>query len=415
MSVKITDIKTIMTAPEGINLLVVKVLTSEPGLYGLGCATFAYRHLSVAHVIENYLNPLLVGRDVENIEQLWQLMHQNAYWRSGPIENNAVSGVDMALWDIKGKMAKMPLYQLLGGKCREGVRVYRHVEGNDASEIAEKILAYKEQGVTCIRCQRGGYGGAGYNGAPASAPVGSPDGVYLDQRRYLRDTVKLFADIRDKIGFSVDLCHDVHERINPADAIKLAKELEPASLFFLEDVVPPDQAEWLRMIRAQSTIPIAQGELFNKPADWQTLIQDRLINYIRVHLSQIGGITPARKLQVFAEAYGIQTAWHGPGDMSPVGHAANIHLDLSAPNFGIQEWSGTQPPNFILQELHGPRDALLDVFPGMPECRNGYVYANDKPGLGIDINEYEAEKYPCKNEITLWTQTRRLDGTLQVP
>lgn len=415
MSVKIRDIKVICTAPEGINLLVVRVETTDAGLYGLGCATFAYRHLAVKCLIEEYLKPLLVGRDVEGIEELWHLMHHNAYWRNGPIENNAISGVDMALWDIKGKMANMPLYQLFGGKCREGVPIYRHADGKDVNEICENIAKYQEQGITHIRCQSGGYGGGGYGKAPSNAPIGAPDGVYLDSNKYMRDTVKLFSDIRNKIGFEIELCHDVHERIRPIEAISFAKELEQFKLFFLEDAIPLEQGEWIRQLRAQTSIPLAQGELFNNPYEWRYLISERLIDYIRVHISQIGGITAARKLQIFAEQFGVKTAWHGPGDMSPLAHAANIHLDLSSHNFGVQEWSGTEPPNFVIQELKGPKEALLEVFPGLPEYKNGYVYVNDKPGLGVDIDEEEAKKYPCENKVTLWTQTRLIDGTLQTP
>ena len=167
MSVKIRDIRVICTAPEGINLVVVKIETNQPGLYGLGCATFAYRHLTVKHLIEEYMKPLLVGRPVENIEETWQLMHQNGYWRNGPIENNAISGIDMALWDIKGKMAGMPLYELFGGKVREGIPVYRHVDGRDINEICENIQMYQEMGITHLRCQCGGYGGLPYGQTPA--------------------------------------------------------------------------------------------------------------------------------------------------------------------------------------------------------------------------------------------------------
>ena len=415
MSTIIEDIKVILTAPEGINLVVVKVETNQDGLYGLGCATFAYRHMAVKCLIEEYLKPLLIGRCAENIEELWQLMHQNAYWRNGPIENNAISGVDMALWDIKGKMASMPLYQLFGGKCRAGVPIYRHADGRDLNELCENIQRYKEQGITHIRCQGGGYGGGSYGNAPVYSPKGALEGIYLDSKQYMRDTIKLFDSIRGKIGFDLALCHDVHERLKPIEAIKFACELEPYELFFLEDAIPLEEGEWIRQLRAKTTIPLAQGELFNHPYEWKSLITERLIDYIRVHISQIGGITPARKLQIFAEQFGVRTAWHGPGDMSPLGHAANIHIDLAAPNFGVQEWSGTEPPNFIIQELKGPRNALLDVFPGLPEYENGYVYANDKPGLGVDIDEAEAAKYPCESTVTTWTQTRRIDGALQTP
>jgi len=415
MVIKIRDVKVILTAPEGINLVVVKVETTEPGLVGYGCATFAYRHIAVKCLIEEYIKPLVVGQDVQKIEQLWHIMHNNAYWRNGPIENNAISGIDMALWDIKGKLANMPLYQLFGGKVREGVPIYRHADGRDINELCENIIKYKEQGITNIRCQCGGYGGGSYGDAPATAPVGAPKGVYLDNAKYMRDTIKLFEDIRSKIGYDIGLCHDVHERIRPIDAIRFAKELEKYDLFFLEDAIPLEQGEWYRQLRAQTSIPLAQGELFNNPYEWRYLITERLIDYIRVHISQIGGITAARKLQIFAEQFGVKTAWHGPGDMSPFAHAANIHIDLAAHNLGIQEWSGTEPPNFVIQELKGPREALLDVFPGLPEYRQGYVYANDKPGLGIDFNEKEAAKYPCENTVTTWTQTRLRDGTPQTP
>ena len=415
MSTRITDIKVVATAPEGINLLVVKVETNQPGLVGLGCATFAYRHLAVQCLIEQYLRPLLIGRDADAIEELWQLMHQNAYWRNGPIENNAISGIDMALWDILAKRAGMPLYQLFGGKVREGVPIYRHADGADLSELCDNIQKYREQGITHIRCQSGGYGGGRYGKAPAHAPEGSLDGIYLDPRKYMRETQKMFDGIRSKIGFELALCHDVHERLKPVDAIRFACALEPFDLFFLEDALSIEDGEWFRHLRAKSNIPLAQGELFNHPLEWKTLISERLIDFIRVHLSQIGGITPARKLQVFAEQYGVRTAWHGPGDMTPLAHAANIHLDLSARNFGLQEWSGTEPPNFVIQELKGPRDALLDVFPGLPEFRRGHVYANDKPGLGVELDEAEAAKYPCDSGVTTWTQTRLADGSLQVP
>lgn len=415
MPVIITNVRAILTAPEGINLVVVRIDTSQPGLHGLGCATFAYRALAVRCLVEDYLRPLLIGRDAEAIEEIWQLVHQNAYWRNGPIENNAMSGVDMALWDIKGKLANMPLYQLFGGKVRSGVPVYRHAEGRDADELCDKIEEFRSQGITHVRCQSGGYGGGKFGDAPQGAPEGALPGIYLDPRGYMRATVAMFETIRARLGFEVELIHDVHERLHPSDAIRLATSLEPYELFFLEDAIPLEQGEWLRELRSKTNIPLAQGELFNHPLEWRKLITERLIDFVRVHISQIGGITPARKLQVFAEQFGVRTAWHGPGDMSPLAHAANIHIDLAARNFGVQEWSGTEPPNGVIQDLKGPHKALLDVFPGLPECRNGHVYANERPGLGIDLNEAEAAKYPCEHGVTTWTQTRMRDGGLHTP
>lgn len=414
MAITIRNIRTIYTAPEGINLAVIKVETSEPELYGLGCATFAYRHLAVGTVVEEYLRPLLVGQDVSNIDQLWQMMHYNAYWRNGPIGNNAISGVDMALWDIKGKLAKMPVYQLFGGRLRQGIPIYRHAEGRDLEELCDRIAEYRAQGVMHLRCQCGGYGGE-YGPAPASAPHGAPDGVYLNAERYIRNTVELFSALRQRLGDDLQFVHDVHSRIQPIDAIRLAKLLEPAHLMYLEDPVSTEQTDWLRQLRRQTSTPIAQGELFNNPAEWKPLITQQLIDYIRCHISQLGGITPARKLQIFAAQFGVRTAWHGPGDMSPVAHAANIHLDLAAENFGIQEWSGTRPPNFIIQELRGPKDALMEVFPGALTEDDGYVYPSDRPGLGVELDEESAKKFPCEAAVTTWTRTRRADGSLQAP
>jgi mannonate dehydratase len=397
--ITIRKVRAILTAPAGINLIIVKVETSEPELYGLGCATFAYRENAVKCMVEEYFDPLLNGRDVGDIEDLWQLMNNNSYWRNGPVTNNAVSGVDMALWDIKGKLAGMPLYELLGGRSRPAAAVYRHADGKTLEEVADNVKKFLDQKVKHIRIQWGGYGG---KVDTLHRPDNVPDGVYYDPKQYMRDTLKLFDYIRSHMGFDFELLHDSHERLAPIEAVRLAKELEPYQLYFLEDILSPEQGDWFRMIRNQCSTPIANGELYNNPKEWDFLITNRLIDFIRVHISQIGGITPARKLAIFCEQFGIRTAWHGPGDVSPVGHAANIHLDLVCHNFGIQEWSGI-------------REVSQEVFPGCPELRDGYVYANEKPGLGIDINEALAAKYPCKTNVTRWTQTRVPDGTANTP
>lgn len=415
MKARITNVRVICTAPEGINLTVVRIDTDQDGLYGLGDATLAYRWQAVAHYVETYLKPLLVGRDAAKITELWQLMHQNAYWRFGPVENCAISGIDMALWDIKGKQAGMPVYELLGGKVREGVPVYRHVEGKDIYELIDRIEAYRDQGITHLRVQCGGYGGTAFGKAPAGAPENAEDGIYIQSGPYIRHTVKMFEELRTRLGEDLEFIHDVHERIAPSDAVRLARELEPFHLFYLEDPIPIEQTGWFERLRSQTVTPLAEGELFNHPAEYQGLIENRLIDFIRVHISEIGGITPAWKLTQFASVYGVRTAWHGPGDMSPIAHAANIHIDLAAQNFGIQEWSGTNPPNGVIQKLSGPEGALIDVFHGMPELRNGYVYASEAPGLGVEIDEKEAAKYPCNDDVTTWTMTRNMDGALITP
>jgi mannonate dehydratase len=393
--ITIRDVKTILTAPEGINLVVVKVETSEPGLYGLGCATFTQRYLAVQTAIDEYLKPFLIGKDPQRIEDIWQTAMVSSYWRNGPVLNNALSGVDMALWDIKGKLAGMPVYQLLGGKCREAAAVYRHADGRDEQELVENVSALIEQGHRYIRCQRGGYGGRDQK---IHSPENAQPGAYFDPDAYARSVPRMFDYVRNKIGFDVELLHDVHERVSPIEAVRLAKQLEPYRLFFLEDPLAPEQIEWFQMMRNQSSTPIAMGELFNNPREWTPLIVDGLIDFIRVHISQIGGITPAKKLATFCEAFSVRTAWHGPGDVSPVGHAANIHLDISSPNFGVQEW-------------YGFSDVIHEVFPGCPELREGYVYPNERPGLGIDIDEEKAAQYPCSNDLPKWTLARTPDGT----
>ena len=391
----IQDVKTILTQPAGSRLIMVKVITSEPGLYGLGCATFTQRFHAVHAAIEKHLKPFLIGREVARIEETWQMMMVNGYWRNGPVLNNAISGVDMALWDIQGKLAGMPVYQLLGGKCREGAAVYVHADGSNPQEVTENVQGFMAEGYRYIRVQMGGYGG---KSGMMRKPTGAPPGAYYDPREYTRTMLEMMAFVRSTVGDQIELLHDVHERLKPSEAIQFAKDVEPCKLFFLEDLLAPEDLPWFERVRQLSTVPLAMGELFNHPREWQPLISRRMIDFIRMHISQMGGITPARNVAAFANMYGIRTAWHGPGDVSPVGHAANLHLDLWAPNFGIQEWCRFP-------------DLVYEIFPGTPEVWDGYMYPNDRPGLGIDLDEALAAKFPCEDEVIAWTQTRLPDGT----
>ena len=393
--ITIQDVQVILTQPQGSRLVIVKVITSEPGLYGLGCATFTQRFHAVVAAIEHHLKPFVIGRDVARIEELYRMATVHSYWRNGPVLNNAISGIDQALWDIKGKLANMPVYELLGGKCREAAAVYSHADGRDPQEVVDNVRKFMAQGYRYIRVQMGGYGGKLDN---LPKPEGSPDGAYYDPRAYMRNMLNMIAHVRSEVGEEVELLHDIHERLQPIDAVQFAKDVEQFKLFFLEDALAPEDIDWFTRIREQCATPQAMGELFNNPREWQPLIENRLIDFMRMHVSQMGGITPARAVALFGQMYGVRTAWHGPGDTSPVGHAANVHLDVWAPNFGIQEWCR-------FNEL------VYEMFPGLPEVRNGYMYPNDKPGLGIDIDEKLAAKYPCQDQVEFWTQTRWPDGS----
>lgn len=409
-SIVIERLKTVVTAPEGTTLVVVKIVTSQDGLYGLGCATFTQRALAVATILEDYLGPMVVGRDVADISDIFARMMVSGYWRNGPEINAAIAGVDMALWDIKGKIAGLPCYSLWGGKARGAVAVYRHADGRDPIEVGDHVQYWMEQGVHYIRCQMGGYGGnisasseeIQFADPHVSLPRDVQPGAYFDPDHYRRQIPRLFELLRVRFGTDIHFLHDVHERLSPDQVIKLAHAVEPYDLFFLEDPLPPEHIEWFAQLRARTIIPLAMGELFTHPMEWKPLVTGRLIDYIRVHISQIGGITPALRLAILCDAMGIRTAWHGPGDVSPVGHAANVHLDMSMPNFGIQEWSGIT-------------ERLRAVFPGAPELLNGYVYPSDQPGLGIDLDENEAAKYPPQHSNPTWTIARLPDGTMARP
>ena len=419
----IRNVKVILTEPDDIRLVIVKLETSEPELYGLGCATFTQRPSAVESAINDYLKPFLIGKNPADIEDIWQSSYVSSYWRNGPVLNNALSGVDQALWDIKGKLAGMPIYDLWGGKARDAAAVYVHASGNELVEVEDRLNSFVEQGYHHIRVQLStpGYHSYGSPNKPKNRQGGPkiitkrhtltdktrhsahPSGIF-EPTPYTRTAIKLFEHLRNSVGWDIELLHDVHERIPPIQGVGFAKDVEHFKLFFLEDLFAPEDNEYFRIVRQQTSTPLAMGELYNNPHEIIPMIKDRLIDFIRVHISQIGGLTPARKLAALCEAFNVRTAWHGPGDTSPVGHAANLMLDLNSYNFGIQEYD-------IFKER------TLEVFPGCPEVKEGYMWHNGKPGLGIDIDENLAAKYPHRERLFggAWDAVRRADGSVIRP
>ena len=405
--VKITEVRVIVTCPDR-NYVLVKVLTSEPGLYGVGDATLNGRELAVATTIEKHIAPMLIGRDPEQVEDIWQCLYRAPYWRSGPVQMTALAGIDLALWDIKGKLAGMPVYQLLGGRTRRGVLAYTHASGNDPDETEDAVRRAMERGFKAVRVQvaipglEGTYGTSTTKTSEETAgrvdqQADLPATEIFEPGPYLRTVPQLFEHLRLKLGDQVELLHDVHQKLAPIEAARLAHDLEPYRLFFLEDPVPPEARDGLRLIRQRSATPIALGEIIHSPLDFVPLITERLIDYLRCAVTHIGGLTPARKLASLAEFFQVKTAWHGPADVGPPAHAASAHLDLALQNFGIQEM------------VFFP-EVAREVIPGGPTFHGGYMNVGDSPGLGTDINEELARKYPYRRSYL--PVARRKDGSV---
>ena len=403
---KIKEIRCIRTRSTA-TWVIVKVITDQPGLWGVGSAHDYNATGAVVAAIEEWIAPRLIGRDASRIEDIWQSTFTSGYWRSGPTLNVALGGIDVALWDIKGKEAGLPVYQLLGGPCRSAVPCYAHAAAETVEALADEIRRYLEEGFPVVRCQLGQYGAGGFIPSDqARRPKNAwPQNQVFDDELYVQNVEAMFEYLRKTLGFGPKLTHDVHEHLRPQVAVQLAKILEPYRLFFLEDVLPPEHVAYYRLIRQQCTTPQAMGELFVNVQEWLPLISERLIDYIRVRVSKVGGITQARKIAHLAEWYGVQTAWQEGGNTDPVNLTASMHLDLASWNFGIQEENWFTPEE-------------LDAFPGHPVLEGGYLYANDLPGLGIDVDEEKAARLvnPERARIPRYVaEDRRADGTVVRP
>lgn len=402
---KIAKIETIRSRFDG-TWLFVRVITDQPGLYGIGSASDYFRCRTVQTAIET-IAPLLIGREASHIEDIWQFIYTCGYWRNDSIINTVQAAIDVALWDIKGKEANMPVHQMLGGPCRSAVMCYAHAGGDTLPELEDDIRRYLDEGYHVVRCQMGAYGGGGFRKASdAGLPKHNWGQVKVfDDEYYLENIPKMFDYLRSKLGFGPKLTHDVHEHLHPTNAVALAKLLEPFRLYFLEDLLAPEQIMWYRQVRNQCTTPQAMGELFTNPHEWIPLITERLIDFVRVRVSKGGGITNCRKIGTLCEWFGVRTAWQEGGDNDPVNQMAAVHLDLASFSFGIQEEN-----HFLSEECA--------AIPGHAVMERGYLYANDKAGLGIDVDEAQA-RLLLNPELAAKSffiaEDRRADGSLVRP
>ena len=381
---RITSARVIVTSP-GRNFVTLKIQTDE-GVYGIGDATLNGREKAVVAYLEDHVIPCLIGRDPQRIEDTWQFLYRGAYWRRGPVTMSAIGAVDTALWDIKAKLAGMPLYQLLGGASRDAVLVYGHASGGDLEETVAAVGRYVDMGYKAIRAQsaipgsKGTYGVGGGDLYYEAADKALPTETRWSTSQYLDFAPKLFEAVRDTYGFEFELLHDVHHRLTPIEAARLGKALEPFRLFWLEDATPAENQEAFRLIREHTVTPLAVGEVFNSIHDCRELIQNQLIDFIRTAVTHVGGITQLRQIASLAALYQIRTGCHGATDLSPVCMAATLHFDLWVPNFGIQEYM-----------RHS--EETESVFPHAYEFRDGYLHPGEDPGLGVDIDEKLAAKY----------------------
>ena len=382
---RITSAKVIVTCP-GRNFVTLKVET-DAGIYGLGDATLNGRELAVVSYLEDHVVPCLAGRDPRQSEDIWQFLYRGAYWRRGPVTMTAIGAVDTALWDIKAKLADMPLYQLLGGRSRDGVMVYGHANGEDIDQAVDEVGRYIDMGYKAVRAQTGIPGlastyGVGkdrmfYEPADADLPVENT----WSTEKYLDHVPLLFDRIRQQYGFGPHLLHDVHHRLTPIEAARLGKSLEAYRLFWLEDAVPAENQEGFRLIRQHTVTPLAVGEVFNTIWDCKDLIREQLIDYIRTTVVHAGGITHLRRIADLAALYHVRTGCHGATDLSPVCMGAALHFDAWVPNFGIQEY------------MRHSRETD-EVFPHAYTFKDGFLYPGETPGHGVDIDEELAAKFP---------------------
>jgi galactonate dehydratase len=388
---KITALKTVVVNAEMRNWVFVKVETDQAGLYGWGEASLEWKTRSVAGAVEDFA-PMVIGEDPTRIEHIYQKLYRQSFWRLGVIGMSAISGIEQALWDIKGKWLKQPVYQLLGGAVRERVRMYTHLGGGemravyesqgsgDPSVFVERALAVVEKGYTAVKA------------------LLTPPTEALNNIAAYKFSARVMAALREAVGDEIDIMVDCHGRHFPANALEFCRVLAPYKPFFIEEPVPPENVEAMAEVRKASPVPIATGERLVTRYEFRQLFEKQACHVIQPDLCHCGGLWEAKKIAAMAETYFIGVAPHNP--LGPVANAAALHFALSTPNFLIQEDMLTDVPwrwEVVRHEL---------------KTEAGYWLKCDAPGLGIEVDENAARKYPFKQEIIHSTTVRAHDGAI---
>ena len=377
---KITEIKSFPLFTDSGNFLFVKVETDE-GIYGVGEAVRMQWIRSIEQAVA-HLEGWLVGHDPLSTEALWQLMARGCYPPMSKVVYSAISAIDMALWDIKGKTLNLPVYKLLGGPVRDKVVCYPHNGGRTMDEFLEDCRRTVAEGWRFVRF----------------GVSGSTEPGVFEPSSTIRHTAKRVEQVRKTVGDDIEICLDVHTKMDTPMTIRLARELEPYNLFFLEDPLRSENPASLRTLARHTSIPIAAGEQWASKWGFREAIEEELISYARMDLGIVGGITEAMKITHWCETHYIDIAPHNPN--GPVATAASAHLCLASSNVGVQEISIV------------PGTFLTDVFPVQAPFEHGHLLKTDRPGLGMEFNEQAARKYTQGDSARPPAITRRRDGAL---
>lgn len=358
----ITDVRPYPLWGGNRNFFFVKVET-DTGHYGIGEGGLTWRELACAEAV-NHLKPLLVGQEASRIEHLWQVMFRGGFFPADRVVASAIAAIDIALWDLRGKQLGVPVYELLGGRVRDRVVCYPHAVGATPEAIAEHSRSLVEAGFRFIRF-----------GVPCEGDV-------LEPSRAARAAVRQFAAIREAVGDEIEICIDVHTRLDPPETIRLCRELEPYRPYFVEDPLRSEHVHGFHQLARHVAVPLAAGEQFATKWEFRELIEQELIQYCRVDLCICGGITESRKLAGWCETHYIQLAPHNP--LGPVSTAACLHLDLATSNFGVQELPRV------------PGSVLPEVFPVQAPFERGCLLPPTRPGLGVEFDEEAARAHPYR-------------------